>query len=682
MGSDGDIKLVSPTRGAEKRPCSSNSVSPPQKFQIIERYSVPGTTHSDIMPDERAFLSKLHPIQMDLDRIDQDLSFYKRRILSQRTAISAEELHIVKLEEDVNHLSGVLTKMEADVKELDRFTEESMTQIKSNFEIKKKEIQLGHAKKLLDLKENLTNEVEKAVIEAANRQREQKEKLLQEIEELKSKLQLARKEKNKRLIHIKEDHSRAVFDINSEMEDATTESQNALAHWAKEKEAVLEKQTEREQDLAEVKNQISVLEKELAKVREDSAANERSFQLINEDINATIAEMNKLSELDAALVEEIEHYNKESETLRSSFPDLERKRKNLHSTLQELKGNIRVFCRIRPDDSADHAELQCTAPEEIGDNGKQDLVISKSDVTLLWNPSGVSKNDVYSFQFDKIFDQTISNDEIFEEWSQLVQSAVDGSKVCVFAYGQTGSGKTYTMSNSDNGMIPLSMKKIFDELKELESQGWTHKVVGDFIEIYNDSIVDLLSQRPGSKKHDIKHDDASGTTAVTNVVTREIKSCADATALLSQANKNRATASTNANERSSRSHSVFTIKINGENQKTLEKRSGVLNLVDLAGSERLNLSHATGNRLKETQAINRSLSCLGDVIHSLSKKQAGAAAAHVPFRNSKLTYLLKHSLQGDSKTLMFVNISPLQKNMSETINSLRFASKVNNTKLA
>jgi kinesin family protein C1 len=117
--------------------------------------------------------------------------------------------------------------------------------------------------------------------------------------------------------------------------------------------------------------------------------------------------------------------------------------------------------------------------------------------------------------------------------------------------------------------------------------------------------------------------------------------------------------------------SVFTLRLNGTNSITTESSEGILNLIDLAGSERLAQSGATGDRLKETQAINKSLSCLGDVIAALANKDQ-----HIPYRNSKLTYLLQNSLGGNSKTLMFVNVSPLSIHFNETLNSLRFATKV------
>jgi len=134
------------------------------------------------------------------------------------------------------------------------------------------------------------------------------------------------------------------------------------------------------------------------------------------------------------------------------------------------------------------------------------------------------------------------------------------------------------------------------------------------------------------------------------------------------------------NERSSRSHSVFTLRIFGCNEHTGERCEGSLNLVDLAGSERLNSSGAAGHkeRLKETQNINRSLSALGDVIAALGEK-GEKVEKHIPYRNSKLTYLLQHSLSGHSKTLMILNLSPLAAHLNESLTSLRFATKVNNT---
>lgn len=325
--------------------------------------------------------------------------------------------------------------------------------------------------------------------------------------------------------------------------------------------------------------------------------------------------------------------------------------------------------------------------DEINDDSAQELILSRDGEASNSNSYSTynSNKNSYKFQFDHIFLPTLTNEDIFEEISQLIQSSLDGYNVCVFAYGQTGSGKTFTMSNPGNGMIPMSLDKIFEDIDDLQAKGWKYEVEGQVVEIYNENIVDLLSPRDSTVKYDIKHDDDEGKTYITNITTVSISSKNQAESILDRATKNRSTASTRANDRSSRSHSIFTIRLNGENLKTGAKSQGTLNLVDLAGSERLSSSQATGDRLKETQAINKSLSCLGDVIYSLSQRQQLSqlvANQHVPYRNSKLTYLLKHSLGGNSKTLMFVNISPLLKNFNETLNSLRFATKVNRTKLS
>ena len=185
----------------------------------------------------------------------------------------------------------------------------------------------------------------------------------------------------------------------------------------------------------------------------------------------------------------------------------------------------------------------------------------------------------------------------------------------------------------------------------------------------------MLASSPGAKiEYKIKHDD-DGNTSVTNLCEVEVFSAAEVESLMQQANAARAVAKTNMNDRSSRSHMVMRLCLDGVNE-ACEPIHCALNLVDLAGSERLSRTCATGDRLKEAQAINKSLSSLGDVIFALASKEK-----HIPFRNSKLTYLLKNSLGGDCKTLMLVNVSPSLESAQETICSLRFAAKVNSCAL-
>ncbi|XP_042473345.1 kinesin-like protein KIN-14N [Zingiber officinale] len=352
----------------------------------------------------------------------------------------------------------------------------------------------------------------------------------------------------------------------------------------------------------------------------------------------------------------------------------EKLRKKLHNTILELKGNIRVFCRVRPiipdsdSNGIDGAAISYpTCVESVG-----------RGIDLMHN------TQKHCFTFDKVFNHEASQEDVFVEISQLVQSALDGYKVCIFAYGQTGSGKTYTMMGKlenleQKGLIPRSLEQIFETSQSLQCQGWKFKMQASMLEIYNETIRDLLSPSRShsleGKQYSIKHDSA-GNTTVSDLTIVDVCSIREVSYLLHQAAQSRSVGRTHMNEESSRSHFVFTLRIFGANESTEQQVQGVLNLIDLAGSERLARSGATGDRLKETQAINKSLSALSDVIFALGKKED-----HIPFRNSKLTYLLQPCLGGDSKTLMFVNISPEASSAGESISSLRFASRVNSCEI-
>ncbi|KAK9474524.1 P-loop containing nucleoside triphosphate hydrolase protein [Dipodascopsis tothii] len=345
-------------------------------------------------------------------------------------------------------------------------------------------------------------------------------------------------------------------------------------------------------------------------------------------------------------------------------------RRVLHNQVQELKGNIRVFCRVRPPAGAEIRDQAQIAFPDTDEHAREIELVGPTTETAL----GTATTKSYPFAFDRVFPPAATNGEVFEEISQLVQSALDGYNVCIFCYGQTGSGKTYTMSSAD-GMIPRTVQQIYASAAALQDRGWAYTMEGQFLEIYNENINDLLVA-DDVRKHEIRHDAKLCRTTVTDLTTVALDTPDRVRDILATAFANRSVASTQANERSSRSHCVFVLRLLGVNAASGERREGTLNLIDLAGSERLSFSQSTGDRLKETLAINKSLSCLGDVIYAL-----GSASAHIPYRNSKLTYLLQYSLSGNSKTLMFVNISPLRQHVTESVNSLRFATKVNNTQI-
>ncbi|XP_027626016.1 kinesin-like protein KIFC1 [Tupaia chinensis] len=369
---------------------------------------------------------------------------------------------------------------------------------------------------------------------------------------------------------------------------------------------------------------------------------------------------------------------------------LEMERRRLHNQLQELKGNIRVFCRVRPVLPGEPTPTPGFLLFPPGPGGSADLPthlsLFRSDerrATLSGAPAPTNRHD---FSFDRVFPPGSGQDEVFEEIAMLVQSALDGYPVCIFAYGQTGSGKTYTMEGGPGGdpqlegMIPRALRHLFSVAQELGCQGWTYSFVASYVEIYNETVRDLLAtgarKGQGGECEIRRAGPGSEELTVTNARYVPVSCEKEVEALLQLARQNRAVARTAQNERSSRSHSVFQLQISGEHASRGLQCGAPLSLVDLAGSERLDPGLGLGpgekERLRETQAINSSLSTLGLVIMALSNKES-----HVPYRNSKLTYLLQNSLGGSAKMLMFVNISPLEENASETLNSLRFASKVN-----
>ncbi|KAF7309350.1 Kinesin-like protein [Mycena indigotica] len=401
----------------------------------------------------------------------------------------------------------------------------------------------------------------------------------------------------------------------------------------------------------------------------------------------------------------------EKRAMKEEVTQGEEERRRLHEMVMELKGNIRVFCRVRPilpsesdatgDGESPAAQIAYPDATRPYPSGEKEIVMSAAGPEREWDAGMGNKprKEVWSFNFDRVFTPASTQADLFAEISQLAQSCTDGYNVCIFAYGQTGSGKSWTMEGGNTeeteGMIPRAVAQVFRVADELKDKGWTYTMEGQFLEIYNETITDLLSPNPAPgdppRKHEIHHHPTTHLTTVSDSITPVVTSPAHVQSLLSQAQKRRRVAATIMNERSSRSHSVFTLRIRGVQQQPGAEpieRVGTLNLVDLAGSERLAaLNHHAGalgqsiggsavqERLKETQNINRSLSALGDVIAALGN----GPGAHVPYRNSKLTYLLQNSLSGNSKTLMVLNLSPLSAHLNESLTSLRFATKVNNT---
>eukprot|EP01105_Mastigella_eilhardi_P020408 TRINITY_DN4859_c0_g1_i1.p1 TRINITY_DN4859_c0_g1~~TRINITY_DN4859_c0_g1_i1.p1 ORF type:complete len:1052 (-),score=318.18 TRINITY_DN4859_c0_g1_i1:104-3259(-) len=339
------------------------------------------------------------------------------------------------------------------------------------------------------------------------------------------------------------------------------------------------------------------------------------------------------------------------------------KNRMLYNQLQDMKGSIRVYARVRP-----------LSAEEIG-GGASMYITFPDDEKMCVTDKGVKK----LFEFDRIFNTTSTQTDVFLDTAPLISSVTDGYNVCIFAYGQTGSGKTYTMEGPphDRGVNFNALIELFRVVRE-RVQDFSTEILVSLVEIYNETVRDLLSSLSSDPNKPEKLDIKQGEHGmyVPGLVSVPVSCVEDVARIMQTGSRNRATSATNANLHSSRSHALVMVEIVSKNVVTHEVVRGKLTLVDLAGSERVSKSGATDERLLEAQNINRSLSALGDVIQGLVRKDQ-----HIPFRNSKLTYLLQDSLGGDSKTLMFVQVNPHPESSNETVCSLNFASRVKNVEL-
>ncbi|KAK3143066.1 hypothetical protein QOZ80_4BG0357660 [Eleusine coracana subsp. coracana] len=341
---------------------------------------------------------------------------------------------------------------------------------------------------------------------------------------------------------------------------------------------------------------------------------------------------------------------------------------------------VQVVVRIRPPCRVDE--------EELGVDGRgSDACVSKAAP----NTVAIQGQD---FTFDAVADELSTQEDIFHLVGlPLVENCLSGFNSSIFAYGQTGSGKTYTMwgplsalsedsTSSERGLTPRVFEQLFSRIKEEKvkhaDKELTYNCICSFLEIYNEQITDLLE--PSLKNLQIREDVRTARVYVESLTKELVFTTKDVIQLLVKGLANRRTGATSANADSSRSHCVFTCVIKSESKNpedgSSSTRSSRINLVDLAGSERQKLTHAAGDRLKEAGNINRSLSQLGNLINILAEiSQSGKQRHHVPYRDSKLTFLLQESLGGNAKLAMICAVSPSQSCKSETLSTLRFAQR-------
>ena len=331
--------------------------------------------------------------------------------------------------------------------------------------------------------------------------------------------------------------------------------------------------------------------------------------------------------------------------------------------------NIRVICRFRPVNKREIAE---------GGGIAKQLTFPNPKCVEVAPYNGRPAN---TFNFDAVFhDPSTTQKEIYDLAANAsICDVINGYNSTIFAYGQTGAGKSFTMFGPDiivpelKGIIPRACMHIFDHIAK-DTEGTEYTIKCSFLEIYKEVVRDLLS--PSSNAKGLRVREAPNKGVWVEGLHEAYVTCEeDVLALIKQGESHRATSSTDMNASSSRSHSLFILTLH---QKTRDgsTKEGRLNLADLAGSEKVGKTGATGNTLEEAKKINQSLSALGNCINALTKSNA----KHIPYRDSKLTHILRESLGGNCKTTLLVACSPHIFNLEETVSTLQFAKRAKTIK--
>lgn len=345
----------------------------------------------------------------------------------------------------------------------------------------------------------------------------------------------------------------------------------------------------------------------------------------------------------------------------------------MSTTTPSSTDSVRVCVRVRPLNSREKAAAA---------ESKSSWSINSTTMTQCVNDKPIAAN---SFAFDHVFEPHINNEQIYSAVAKpVVASATDGVNGVIFAYGQTAAGKTYTMlgTESDPGVTRRSIAEVFRLIAKSTNRQFLLRA--SYIEIYNEIIRDLLVPDNDNLKI---HEDVINKRVFVDSREEVVTSVAQVMDMIARGETARAVGETNMNERSSRSHTIFSLKIESRELSPAEEegdesatddgvavRASTLSLVDLAGSERASFTKAQGLRLVEGGHINKSLLTLGNVINKLSSGEVGSSS-HIPYRDSKLTRLLQPALGGNARTTIICAVTPAILHVEETLSTLKFASR-------
>ncbi|KAM3918720.1 kinesin-like protein KIF18A [Leptodactylus fuscus] len=352
----------------------------------------------------------------------------------------------------------------------------------------------------------------------------------------------------------------------------------------------------------------------------------------------------------------------------------------------DVCSHVRVVVRVRPPNEKEKA-ANCTNVVQVVDRHILVFDPKIEEVNFFHGRSTANrdmtkkKNKDLKFVFDCVFDDHSTQEEVYEETTRIVLDGVlNGYNCTVLAYGATGAGKTHTMlgSSGQPGVMYLTMMDLYNRIDSMKEEKLCNVAVS-YLEVYNEQIRDLLAN---SGPLAVREDAQKGV-VVQGLTLHQPKSAENILQLLDYGNKNRTQHPTDMNATSSRSHAVFQIYLRQQDKSASinqNVRIAKMSLIDLAGSERASATNAKGERLREGTNINRSLLALGNVINALAdpktKKQ------HIPYRNSKLTRLLKDSLGGNCHTIMIAAVSPSSLSYDDTYNTLKYANRAKDIKSA
>ncbi|KAJ3176613.1 kinesin-like protein Klp5 [Geranomyces variabilis] len=344
---------------------------------------------------------------------------------------------------------------------------------------------------------------------------------------------------------------------------------------------------------------------------------------------------------------------------------------------------IAVAVRVRP----------FLAPPAEQSNEKRVITVVDEQVLVFdpADPSQANRRRTYThgsrrhkeirYGFDRVFNEAATQQEVYEGTAKpLLDGVLNGFNATVFAYGATGCGKTHTITGTtkDPGIIWLTMRELFERINAASAEQ-TFETTVSYLEVYNEAIRDLLDASPSPESLDLREDDGNARVVVAGLSEHKPKNVDHVMRLLIEGNNQRTRASTEANAVSSRSHAVLQIHVRQQDRAVGVKSNvklATLSIIDLAGSERASNTKNQGQRLIEGANINRSLLALGNCINALCSDRPN----HIPYRDSKLTRLLKYSLGGNCRVVMITAVSASSQHYDETHNTLKYANRAKNIK--